>query len=123
MNPKGMVLCGLAGLLVTGCLIDLYGGDPRLQFKNSSAYLVRSVGIGDADNPTWKHDLDPALKPEKTSEVIEMPVAGDLRIWIRLTDTAEIWDTLLIRTESFEIGEFNLIEVSGEQRSELSTSH
>lgn len=123
MNVKGIGVAGLACLVVSGCLVDLYGGDPRLQFKNSSDFLIRSVGIGDPDNPTWKHDLDPALKPEKSSEVIEMPVAGDLRLWIRVSDTAMSRDTVLTRVESFEIGEFNLIEVSGKELSGLSTSH
>lgn len=123
MKFRGWGLLGVACVLTSGCLIDLYGGDPRLQFKNSSAFLVQSVGIGDVDNPPWKHDLDPALKPEKSSEVIEMPVAGSLRIWIRVSDTAKTWDTVLTRLEEVDFGEFNLIHVSGQQRSELSTSH
>ncbi len=115
---------GVLGLLsLSGCLLDLYGGNPRLQVKNSSAFLVRSVGIGEAEDPTWKHDLDPILKSGKSSEVIELPVAGTLRLWIQLGDTTTAWDTLLIRTLDIEAGAFQLLEVSGLSPSELSTSN
>jgi len=102
--------------------VDLYGGDPRLQLKNSSAFLVKAVGIGDPDNAAWTHDLEPILKSGKTSEVIDLPVAGDLNLWIRVSDTATSWDTLLIRPQAFDVGEFRLLEVSGQEHNRLSTS-
>lgn len=107
---------------LSGCLVDLYGGDPRLQLKNSSVFQVKTVGVGDPDNPTWTHDLEPILKTGKTSEVIDLPVSGDLNLWIRVSDTTTSWDTVLVRPQGFEIGAFRLLEVTGQDRSELSTS-
>jgi hypothetical protein len=113
---------GAVGVLgLSGCLLDLYGGDPRLQCKNSSSVQVSAVGIGDPDDPTWIHELDPLLLPGKSSEVIDLPVAGDLRLWVRLTDTARQWDTVLLHPIGFEAGQFQLLEVSGSDRWKLST--
>lgn len=115
-------LGGVAVVLVmSGCLLDLYGGDPRVQIKNSSAFQVQAIGIGPASDPTWKHDLDPVLGTGRSSEVVDLPVAGDLRVWIRVTDSARIWDTVLVDELSIEVGQFRLLEVSGSDRSKLST--
>ena len=111
---------GIAAL--SGCLVDLNGGDPRLQLKNTSVFLVKTVGVGDPDNPTWTHDLEPVLKTGKTSEVIDLPVAGDLNLWILVSDTAAGLDTVLLRPQRFDLGGFRLLEVNGQDRSELSTT-
>jgi hypothetical protein len=81
------------------------------------------VGIGEPDDPTWKRDLDPLLLPGKSSEVIDLPVAGGLRLWVRVADTARKWDTVLNSPMDVEVGEFRLLEVSGNERWKLSTSH
>ena len=120
MRPLWIVAA--LGLPLSGCLVDLYGGDPRLQFKNSSAFLVRSVGIGDPDRPAWKHDLNPVLKTGKSSEVIDLPAAGDLHLWVLVSDTGNKWDTLLVREMSFEVGNFEQLEITGETLPKLSTS-
>lgn len=106
---------------MSGCLLDLYGGDPRVQIKNSSAFQVETIGIGLASDPTWKHDLEPVLGTGKSSEVVDLPAAGDLRLWIRVTDTARTWDTVLVNELSIGVGGFRLLEVSGSDRSKLST--
>ena len=114
-------ILGLGMIGLSGCLLDLYGGDPRLQCKNSSLVQVRAVGVGDPDDPTWTHDLDPLLMPGKSSEVIDLPVAGDLRLWVRVTDTARHWDTVLVYPIRFDVGQFRLLEVSGSNGLTLST--
>lgn len=118
---KGWMLLGMVSAGFFGCLVDIHGGDPRLQIKNSSSFIVRSTGIGDPQKPTFIHELNPALKPEKSSEVIELPAAGRLNLWIRISDSAKNWDTVLYRPHSIDLGEFQTIEVSGEQRGVLST--
>lgn len=120
---KPCAILAAAALLVSGCILDLYGGDPRVQIRNSSGFFVRTIGIGNPSDPSWKHDLDPLLKMGKSSEVIDLPVAGDLRMWIQVTDTLGVWDTVMVREQSFDVGEFRLIEVSGLVASNLSTSH
>jgi len=120
---KGWCVVGLVAPWLTGCLVDIYGGDPRLQVKNSSLMYVRSVGIGDPDKPSFLHEMDPVLKPEKSSEVVELPAAGDLKIWVKVSDSAKSWDTILVCPRSVDLGEFEIIEVSGEQRGSLSTLH
>ena len=119
---KAWLVLGGAALWLTGCLVDIYGGDPRLQIKNSSLFYIRSTGIGNPDNPTFFHELDPVLRPEKNSEVIELPAAGDLHFWVRVSDSAKSWDTVLQCVRSVDIGQFQIIEVLGEQRGALSTS-
>jgi len=115
-------LLGAVGILgLSGCLLDLYGGDPRLQCKNSSLLQVSQVGVGEPDDPTWKRVLDPLLMPGKSSEVIDLPVAGELRLWVRVTDTARRWDTVLVYPIGFDVGQFRLLEVSGTDRLKLST--
>lgn len=113
-------LLAMAGLL-GGCLVDLQGGMPRIQFKNSSAFRVTSTGIGDPDDPTWSHELEPVLKPGKSSEVIDLPVAGALDLWVRLSDSTSSWDTVLVRRIDLDLGDFELLPVSGQAPSELST--
>lgn len=122
MRVRHFLTMAISFAALSGCLVDLYGGDPRLQLKNSSAFLVEAVGIGDPDNAAWKHDLEPILKTGKTSEVIDLPVAGDLNLWIRVSDTTAGWDTILTRPQAFDVGGFRLIEVSGQERNRLSTS-
>ncbi|HQF54092.1 MAG TPA: hypothetical protein PK208_03130 [Fibrobacteria bacterium] len=119
---RGFFAMGIAIAALSGCLVDLYGGDPRLQLKNTSAFPVKTVGVGDPDNPTWTHDLEPVLKTGKTSEVIDLPVAGDLNLWILVSDTAAGLDTVLLRPQRFDLGGFRLLEVKGQDRSELSTT-
>lgn len=108
-------------LALSGCLLDLYGGDPRLQCKNSSTREVVAVGIGDPADPTWKRDLDPVLGPGSSSEVVDLPVAGDLRLWVRVADTARDWDTVVFHPVHFEVGQFRLLEVSGNDPLKVST--
>lgn len=122
MTRRHILAVGIAFAALSGCLVDLYGGDPRLQLKNSSVFQVATVGVGDPDNPVWTHDLEPILKTGKASEVIDLPVSGNLDFWILVRDTAASWDTLLVRPQDFELGGFRLLEVKGQDRSELSTS-
>lgn len=122
MIRRRILAVGIAFAALSGCLVDLYGGDPRLQLKNSSIFQVATVGVGDPDNPVWTHDLEPILKTGKASEVIDLPVAGRLDLWIAVRDTASGWDTVLVRPQDFELGGFRLLEVKGQDRSELSTS-
>ncbi len=118
--PKAFL--GLAVVLLGGCLVDLYGGTPRLQYKNSTPFQILTVGIGDRDRPTWKHDFEPRLKAGKSSEVIDLPTAGDFQMWIHISDTLAGWDTVLIRQDRLEMGDFRLVEVSGDNRSNLHSS-
>lgn len=122
MNRVAAFVLAFGAATLSGCLVDLYGGDPRLQLKNSSVFQVRTVGVGDPDNPTWTHDLEPILRTGKVSEVIDLPVAGDLNFWILVSDTTTSWDTILVRPQRFDLGGFRLLEVKGQDRSELSTT-
>jgi hypothetical protein len=116
-------MAAAVAVVLSGCLLDLYGGDPRVQIKNTSAFQVRAVGIGAASDPTWKHDLDPVLLSGRSSEVIDLPAAGRLRLWVRVADSTAAWDTVLVDELSVGVGDFRLLEVSGGVREKLSTKH
>ncbi len=112
-----------AGLLsLSGCLVDFYGGAPRLQVVNNSGFTVWAVGIGNPADSVWTHSFDPLVRPGQRSAVVDLPVAGRLRLWIRVADSVAGWDTLLTGELSLGVGDSRRWEVSGDQRSRLSTS-
>ena len=112
-----------AGLLfLSGCLVDFYGGAPRLQVVNGSGFAVKAVGIGNPADSVWIRAFDPVVRPGQRSEVVDLPVAGRLRLWMRVADTSGNWDTVLTGTLALGVGDSRRWEVSGDQRSRLSTS-
>lgn len=91
-------------ILLSSCLADLEGGDPRLQVRNTWSDTIRGVSIGG-----WRHDFDPLVAPGASSEIIELPVAGsfDIALWARRDGRDSL---LLVRRVVIGLGEFDRIE-------------
>jgi hypothetical protein len=80
----------LWGLLLgfSGCMVDLYGGNPRLQVAvGSRRWKLESVGLGDTSKPGWTEEFDPLVTYGGLTQVMDLPVAGDLNLFFRLRDT------------------------------------
>ena len=92
-------------LVLQGCILDLYGGNPRLQIENQAAgWRVDQVGIGDTLQPVWYSVFDPPVVSGTSSAVVESPVAGRVRLHLRLRDTTG--DTLLQTEVQLQEGDF-----------------
>lgn len=103
----------LWGLLLgfTGCMVDFYGGDPRLQLSNGSRrWNLESVGLGDAARPGWTRSFDPHVAYGGLTEVMDLPVAGDLKLFLRVRDTSGR-DSVLLWHLTEEAGDFRKLQV------------
>ena len=110
MSPRRLPLLLFA--LLGGCLLDLYGGPPRVRIRNStSADTVKLVGIGDADSPGWTQAFDPAVAPGKSSSTVDLPVGGELNLFLRVRDSAGT-DTIVPRRVSVGSGGYLELEVA-----------
>jgi hypothetical protein len=92
MKSRHLVVPSLAALAVgtalTGCLVDLYGGDPQLQVQvESHRWKLESEGLGDTLSPVWMVSFDPPVGGGAVSKVQNLPVAGNLNLFLRLSDT------------------------------------
>ena len=73
----------------SGCMVDFYGGNPRLQVAvGSHRWKLESVGLGDdTSSPGWTRGFDPPVVYGGLTEVMDLPVAGDLNLYLRVRDT------------------------------------
>jgi hypothetical protein len=110
MKPSYLLLALLLGL--SGCLLDLYGGNPRFQVTNAShRWKLESVGLGDTSKPGWTEQFDPPVVFGGLTQVLDLPVAGDLKIFLRLRDTLGIDSVAHLRL-SVEAGDFRKLEIA-----------
>jgi hypothetical protein len=96
------LLAATAGL--ASCLLDLEGGPARIQVRSSGSDTLSALSID-----AWHHDFSPLLVPGRTSETIELPVSGRLRIglWARRDGRDSLLST---REVVVGVGEFVRIE-------------
>ena len=95
----------------SGCLVDLYGGDPRIQVSNHShRWTVRSVGLGDTARPGWSKSFDPAITFGALTEAMDLPVAGRLNLFVRLRDTSGL-DSAITAPLSVDAGDFRKLQL------------
>jgi hypothetical protein len=95
-----------------GCLLDLYGGDPRLRVRDATACdTVLSVGLGDPSDPAWSRSFSPAVAPGKSGETVDLPVGGRLQLFVLVRDSAGN-DTALARTIDDEAGDYVELDVA-----------
>lgn len=110
MNPRRFLF--LAFALLGGCLLDLYGGSPRVRIRNSTASdTVELVGIGDPESPGWTCAFDPAVAPGKSSSTLDLPVGGELNVFLRVRDSAGT-DTTVLRRVSANAGGYLELDVA-----------
>ncbi|HXP90698.1 MAG TPA: hypothetical protein VN931_07210 [Fibrobacteria bacterium] len=77
-----------AAASLSGCMVDLYGGDPQLQVQvDSHRWTLESEGLGDTTSPVWMVSFDPPVGGGAVSRVENLPVAGNLNLFLRLADT------------------------------------
>jgi len=97
--------------ILDGCLVDLYGGDPRLQVRNrTGGGKVIDLRLGDSLRPGWVHEFDPPVDSGQFSEVLELPAAGELLLRARVTGPS--LDTVIAFRRRVVVGEFCLVEIS-----------
>lgn len=109
MKPLHL-LFALLGL--SGCMVDFYGGNPRLQVLDGSRrWKLESVGLGDTAEPVWTRGFDPPVAYGGLTEVMDLPVAGDLNLFLRLRDTLDK-DTTILHPLSEGAGDFRKIEMA-----------
>lgn len=90
MKRSSIAWAGMAVGLLSGCMVDLYGGNPRIQVSNEAArWRIRSVGLGDTVSPLWRESFDPLIRLGGTTRVMELPVAGSLQGFIELRDSLD----------------------------------
>lgn len=97
-----VLLATTVGLV--SCLLDLEGGPARIQVRSTGTDTLSALSVD-----AWRHDFAPLLLPGKSSETIELPVSGRLRIgiWAR----REGRDTLVSsQIVDVGVGEFVRIE-------------
>lgn len=101
----------LAVFCLQGCLLDLYGGDPRVQMRNRcGTYRVEELRAGDPDQPAWSRVFDVPVDSGKVSEVVDLPMAGDLRMSVRLVSVSG-GDTVVPFALSTDVGGFVQVDV------------
>jgi hypothetical protein len=99
-------------LLCGGCLLDLYGGQPRLRIRNTTASdTVEIVGVGDTALPGWTCAFDPAVAPGKSSSTVDLPVGGDLNLFLRVRH-ADGQDTVVLHGVSVGAGDYVELDVA-----------
>lgn len=104
---------------LSGCLVDLYGGDPRLQVMDAShRWNLVTVGLGDTARPDWTRGFDPPISNGKLSEVMDLPVAGNLNAYMELRDTSGT-DTFVSFALSAEIGQFRKLSLEDDSAGRL----
>ena len=109
MRPRNLLM-GLL-LVTTGCMVDFYGGDPRIQVANGSRrWNLESVGLGDTAEPGWTQGFDPRVAYGGLTEVMDLPVAGDLKLFLRVRDTSRR-DSVLLWHLTAEAGDFRKIQM------------
>jgi len=95
----------------TGCMVDFYGGDPRLQmFNGSRRWNLQALGLGDPAKPGWTRGFDPAVAYGGLTEVMDLPVAGDLKLFFRVRD-ASGRDSVLLWHLTEEAGDFRKLQI------------
>ena len=111
MRASRLVLL-FAFCLITGCMVEMYGGNPRLQVANNATrWRVRSVGVGDSANPVWREAFDPLIGYGATTRVLEVPVAGRLRVFVEIRDSLDR-DSVAHFSVLLEDGGFQKLEMS-----------
>lgn len=88
--------------LLGGCLVDIYGGNPRIQVENGTrGWRIARLGIGDTGTAVWARTFDPLVQPGSSSEVVESPIAGNLHLFLVLRDSGSTLRVLrpLVRLE------------------------
>lgn len=84
---RALVTLG-GGVFLGGCLVDLYGGEPQIQIQvDSHRWMLESEGLGDTASPVWTVAFAPPIGAGAVTQVENLPVAGDLHLFLRLTDT------------------------------------
>lgn len=73
-----------------GCLLDLWGGSPRLQVRDDDTLAsVAAVELYGTDSvAVWRQDFEPAVAPGALSRVFDAPESGALRLRIVWTDSS-----------------------------------
>ena len=95
----------------TGCMGDFYGGEPRLQVANGSRrWNLESVGLGDTANPGWTQGFDPRVAYGSLTEVMDLPVGGDLKLFLRVRDTSGQESVLLMQLTE-KAGDFRKLQM------------
>lgn len=101
----GAILC------VCGCMVDLYGGNPRLQVVNDSPrWKLESAGLGDTARPGWTLGFDPPVAHGGLTQVMDLPLAGELKLFLRLRD-ATGRDSVVFFLLSEEAGDFRKLQM------------
>ena len=91
----------VAGLTLSGCMVDLYGGDPQLQVQvDSHRWKLESEGLGDTTSPVWMVSFDPPVGGGAVTRVENLPVAGNLKLFLRLSDTLGVDTTVPYRLDA-----------------------
>lgn len=111
MKKRTFAVAVVAFWMLTGCLGELYGGDPRIQLRNrSGAGKIVDLRLGDADRPAWTHAFDPQVDSAGISEVVELPAAGELRFSVRVTGASV--DTVISFQRRIPVGGFCQVEIA-----------
>jgi len=112
MRPLTVPLALLGIGLFSGCMVDLYGGNPRLQVSNdASRWRIRHVGVGDTADPLWRESFDPLIHSGSTTRVMEIPVAGAIRVFVGIRDSLDR-DSVAQVQLLVEDGEFRKLEMT-----------
>lgn len=90
MKRSSVTWAVIAAGLLSGCMVDLYGGNPRIQVSNEAPrWRIRSVGLGDTASPLWRESFDPLIHSGATTRVMDVPVAGTLKGFLELRDSLD----------------------------------
>lgn len=109
MKASNLLWIPLLG--VSGCMVDFYGGNPRLQLADGSRrWTLLSAGLGDTARPAWTRSFDPPVVRGGSTEVMDLPVAGDLTLFLRLRDTLGEDSAVWIHLKE-DIGDFRKLEI------------
>jgi hypothetical protein len=90
-----------AGIGLEGCLVDLYGGEPQLQIQvDSHRWVLESEGLGDTASPVWTVAFAPPVGGGAVTQVENLPVAGTLKLFLRLSDSLGTDTTVFDRLDA-----------------------
>lgn len=101
-----LFLAVFAAGVLSGCLLDIYGGAPRVQLENRTTLPVRSITLGPPGASAWSHTFAPSVTPGKRSQTFDLPAAGDLRLFATFEGTDSV---RALETGRFEPGTFTRI--------------
>lgn len=111
IKMRSIHIIWLALLGFTGCMVDFYGGEPRLQVGNGShRWNLQSVGLGDTAKPGWTRGFDPGVAYGGLTEVMDLPVAGDLKLFLRVRDASGL-DSVVLWNLTLEVGDFRKLQM------------